>query len=374
MEDPAAHAPDPIRNAVTTTRTARNWPMNCWWVVAHSSELSGAPVSRWALETPLVIYRRADGAPVALHDRCPHRWAPLSMGWVEEDNIVCGYHGMQFSPAGQCVKFPTLKDEGPKIRIASYPVEERYGFVWVWLGDAARADPQLIPSDIAYMSDPGWRIVWGYKAVSANYMQIQENVCDLSHFAFLHKNSAGVVGWDRLPWVKTEGERVTFGLEFDMAPLPPVYALPLGVELGTCANRIDYTVHLSPGVVHGWSDIENPRKKPGEDGTLKFHVAHLTTPVSASKCHYFWIFARNFGPPFDVDITRAAADPVFNEDVRVLEATQAMTRRALDQEGAMEFSIASDRAAIEVRRSVARLVRAELEAEGAKSVQRKQPA
>ena len=367
MDNPAKLAPDPIRNAVTTSRTERNWPVNCWWVVAHSSEVAAGPISRWALETPLVIYRKADGALIALHDRCPHRWAPLSRGWVEGDNIVCGYHGIQFSPTGQCVKVPTLRDEGPKIRIPSYPVAERYNFVWVWLGDAEKADPELIPNDLAYMSDPAWSVVWGYKAVEGNFMQIKENVCDLTHFSFLHKNSAGVVGWDRAPWVKTEGERVTFGLEFDMAPLPPTYTIPLGVEMGTRANRTDYSTHLTAAAHHGWSDIESPNPTPGGPEVLQFYVAHFTTPVSASKSHYFWVFARNFGPPFDVDLTRAAADPVFDEDVAMVEATQAMVRRAFDQDDAMEFSIASDRAAIEARRSVARLVRAELEAERVKS-------
>ena len=360
------HAPAPLRDGVTSSGCERNWPMNCWWVIAHSSEVSAAPVSRWALEMPLVVYRKADGTPVALHDRCPHRWAPLSMGWVEGDNVVCSYHGLQFSPAGKCVKFPTVaKGKGPNVNIRSYPVVDRYNFIWVWTGDTAKADPALIPEDLAYLSDPAWHVIWGYRSVEGNYMQIKENVCDLTHFVFLHRNSAGVVGWDRTPWVKVEGERVTFGLEFAMAPLPPTYAVPLGVPIGTPANRVDYSAHLSAGVIHGWSDIENPVKGPGQPETVKFFVTHITTPVSVAKSHYFWVFARNFGGPFDVNATLAAADPVFDEDVRVIEATQAMARRALDQEGALEISVVSDRAAIEVRRSVAKLVRAEREAERA---------
>ena len=367
MDDAANLVPAPVREGVTTTKDERNWPMNCWWVVAHASEVSSAPISRWALEMPLVIYRKTDGGLVALHDRCPHRWAPLSMGWVEDDNVVCSYHGMQFSPAGKCVKFPTLKPgKEPNVRIRSYPVEERYGFIWVWTGDAEIVDPTLIPDDLAYLSDPAWHVVWGYKAVEANYMQIKENVCDLSHFAFLHRNSAGVVGWERLPWVKVDGERVTFGLEFEATPLPPTYAIPLAVPIGTTANRIDYTAHLSAGAAHGWSDIENPMNGDEEPDILKHYVTHMTTPVSLTKSHYFWVFARDFGGPFDVEQTRAAADPVFNEDVCVLQATQAMARRTLDQEDAIEISIASDRAAIEMRRSVARVVRAEREAERAK--------
>ena len=366
MDDAAKLVPAPVRAGVTTTKEERNWPMNCWWVVAQASEVSSAPVSRWILEMPLVLYRKADGDLVALHDRCPHRWAPLSMGWVEGDNVVCSYHGMQFSPAGKCVRFPTLAlGKEPNVRIRSFPVAERYNFIWIWTGEAEMADAALIPDHLAYLSDPDLHVVWGYKAVEANYMQIKENVCDLSHFAFLHKDTAGVVGWERLPSVKVDGERVTFSLEFEETPLPPTYAIPLGVPIGTPANRNDHTVHLSPAVVHSWSDIENPIESSEDRDILKHYVVHLTTPVSTTKSHYFWAFARDFGGPFDIEQTRAAANPVFSEDVRVVEATQAMVRRTLDQDDAIEISIMSDRASIETRRSVARVVRAEREAERA---------
>ena len=60
-----------------------NYPRNMWWVAAHSDEIKEKPISRWLLETPVVLYRLEDGTPAALYDRCPHRWAPLSEGNVE---------------------------------------------------------------------------------------------------------------------------------------------------------------------------------------------------------------------------------------------------------------------------------------------------
>ena len=62
-----------------------NYPRNMWWVAAHSREVTAKPLARWILETPVVLYRLADGTPAALYDRCPHRWAPLSEGHVERD-------------------------------------------------------------------------------------------------------------------------------------------------------------------------------------------------------------------------------------------------------------------------------------------------
>ena len=77
-----------------------NYPRNMWWVAARSDEIKGKPVSRWLLETPVVLYRLEDGTPAALYDRCPHRWAPLSEGHVEGNKIICPYHGMQFNIEG----------------------------------------------------------------------------------------------------------------------------------------------------------------------------------------------------------------------------------------------------------------------------------
>jgi phenylpropionate dioxygenase-like ring-hydroxylating dioxygenase large terminal subunit len=214
MDNPILNAPPLVREGVSTTGPERNWPLNTWWVAAHSSEVSEKPVLRWILELPLALYRRANGEPVALHNRCPHRWAPLSMGEVAGDNLICPYHGLQFSPAGQCVKVPTQSHTPPAIRVRSFPAVERYGFVWVWAGELDRADPALIPDDLAYLSDRSWHMVWGYKAVNANYMQLKENVLDLTHFAFLHKKSLGVTDWDRPPEVELSPTRVTYRQKF----------------------------------------------------------------------------------------------------------------------------------------------------------------
>lgn len=64
-----------------------NYPKNCWWVAATSEEVDRKPLGRWLLNQPVVFYRKRDGQVVALEDRCPHRWAPLSAGKVVEDSL-----------------------------------------------------------------------------------------------------------------------------------------------------------------------------------------------------------------------------------------------------------------------------------------------
>jgi vanillate O-demethylase monooxygenase subunit len=100
MDNAAGFAPDPVREGISTSGPERNWPYNSWWVAAHASELTQQPMLRWVLEMPLALYRTEAGDPVALHNRCPHRWAPLHMGEVSGADLICPYHGMQFAPSG----------------------------------------------------------------------------------------------------------------------------------------------------------------------------------------------------------------------------------------------------------------------------------
>src|SRR5260370_15790034 len=69
MQDPAMIAPDPVREGVGTSGSKRNWPNNCWWGVAHGSELGQTPSLRRALEMPIALYRLQNGTPAALHNR-----------------------------------------------------------------------------------------------------------------------------------------------------------------------------------------------------------------------------------------------------------------------------------------------------------------
>lgn len=360
MDNAADLAPDAVREGISTSGPKRNWPLNSWWVAAHSSEVTDKPVLRWMLEMPIVLYRTEGGQVAGLHNRCPHRWAPLHLGEVTGANLACSYHGLQFAPSGQCVKVPTQENTPSAIRVRSFPVVERYGFVWVWTGAVDLADPKKIPEELAFLDSPDWETVWGYKPVDGNFMQLKENVLDLTHFAFLHKNSLGVSGWDRPPEYEADERSVGFRQFFDMQPLAPVYALPAGKEVGHLTNRDNWGKMLSPGVNAGGVDMHDPNPAPNGLERFSMRVIHLTTPVSIAKTHYYWAMARDHGDPFDFDKTRAMADIVFGEDIAIAEATQAMARCSIDQDEAREFSVAADRTAIEARRRIAELVSAEM--------------
>src|SRR4249920_1151573 len=123
------------------------WLKNCWYVAAWDHELlADTLLARTILGQPLLLYRKADGTPVALTNRCPHRQAPLSMGRREGDSIRCMYHGLRFEPDGRCVDIPGQAQIPTKMCARSYPVVEQGRWLWVWMGDPALADASRIPA------------------------------------------------------------------------------------------------------------------------------------------------------------------------------------------------------------------------------------
>ncbi|WP_342619425.1 Rieske 2Fe-2S domain-containing protein [Rhodoferax sp. GW822-FHT02A01] len=107
-----------------------------WHIAAQSHQLEPhKPLGVSVMSEPVVLYRKKDGAPVALEDRCPHRWALLSGGRVDGDNIVCPYHGFKFCPRGHLIEI-SGKSGSPSMDSARvYAVIERDSLIWVWVGD-----------------------------------------------------------------------------------------------------------------------------------------------------------------------------------------------------------------------------------------------
>ncbi|MHB1088696.1 MAG: Rieske 2Fe-2S domain-containing protein, partial [Acidimicrobiales bacterium] len=106
----------------------------CWYVAALSSELEGKPLSRQILGEHVAIYRTESGEVVAVADRCPHRGYPLSLGKVEGELLVCGYHGFTFDCAGTCVSVPGQDRIPTKADVRTYQVVEQGRWLWIWMG------------------------------------------------------------------------------------------------------------------------------------------------------------------------------------------------------------------------------------------------
>src|SRR5215469_4937089 len=170
---------------------------NCWYVAAWASEVGREPFARVFLDRPVMLYRTTDGEAVALEDRCCHRNLPLSMGKIEGDDIRCGYHGLKFDRTGACVEIPGQSQIPPDARVARYPLTERWGLLWIWMGDASVANEALLPK-WHYLAEPGWSVIKGNDAkpipMKCNWELNNDNLLDLSHVTFVHPSTLGAHG------------------------------------------------------------------------------------------------------------------------------------------------------------------------------------
>jgi phenylpropionate dioxygenase-like ring-hydroxylating dioxygenase large terminal subunit len=141
---------------------------NHWYVAASSDEIGRKPFGRILLGAPVVFYRTEAGKVVAFEDRCAHRHLPLSMGKLVGDALQCHYHGLRFGPDGRCVRIPGQDQIPQTARVKTYPVVERYKWLWIWMGDPAAADPAKI-ADFHWLDDSNWGAKASYLHVKANW-------------------------------------------------------------------------------------------------------------------------------------------------------------------------------------------------------------
>ena len=146
---------------------------NEWYVIAKSVEVSRTPMARTVLGRSIMLYRTEAGLSVALQNRCCHRSFPLVHGKVDGDTIVCGYHGLRFDLGGRCVEIPMQRAVPSSIRLRAYRTIERASFVWIWMGEEAKADEALLPHQ-DWMEHPDWDASSGYLRVKGSYVHLHE--------------------------------------------------------------------------------------------------------------------------------------------------------------------------------------------------------
>ncbi|WP_338759538.1 aromatic ring-hydroxylating dioxygenase subunit alpha [Massilia sp. METH4] len=332
-------------------KVGANYPRNQWWVAATTDEVTRQPMRRWLLDLPVALYRTEAGAVVALDDRCPHRWAPLSSGWLEGDNIVCGYHGLRFSTEGRCVKAPTQANPPTRAKVHAYPVREIGPLVWIWTGDPALAADSE-PHAVDWHVDPGWSLVGGAMEAEANYMLLKENVLDLTHFGYVHRTTFKILDFDRPPEVTVKGEQVEFHLEFPAVKLAPLFGALTGFGERPIA-RVNWGRSLSPALHLAGQDFTDPAPQAGQRRTAAFRVMHATTPISPTRMHYFWMAG------WDVPLTQEQRDLMrdttllgFKEDKDMIEAIQATITQDPRGLNYPEIMVTSDQSAVQARRQL----------------------
>jgi phenylpropionate dioxygenase-like ring-hydroxylating dioxygenase large terminal subunit len=174
-----------------------------WFPIALSAEVLDKPRAVQVLNQKLVLYRGEEGAPFLVSERCPHRGTSLVEGRVSGDNIRCCYHGWLFDGKGNCLEQPgEPKDSSyaSRVKITAYPVIERYGMLWAWLGEGE--PPQLTPYDILARTDGVTRVARAQ--AKCNYLQVLENSLDPVHTSVLHIDTDLQSTYEEIPQFEVE--------------------------------------------------------------------------------------------------------------------------------------------------------------------------
>ncbi len=166
---------------------------NFWYACEFSSAVTKKPKQIAMLNQRFVLYRNSQGQVVALKDQCSHRGAALSMGWLEDNCIRCPYHGWKFQADGKCVQIPSNEVSTPipkKANVNSYPVQEKYGFIWLFYGDLPTEQRPPIPP-LPEFNNPHLHRSFLNSPVNTHYTRVVENALDVSHVPIVHANSFG---------------------------------------------------------------------------------------------------------------------------------------------------------------------------------------
>lgn len=331
---------------------------NAWYVAGLSSDFgTEKPLGRKILGERLAFWRTRAGAPVALRDRCPHRGYPLSQSTLQDDEIVCGYHGLHYDARGRCTRIPSQPSVPKGLAVRAYPLVERAPLVWIWMGEPALAGKTPLPSQPWMEDKERWTHAAGYLTVRCSYVHLHDNLLDLTHLSFLHAKTFGTPDYAAAP-ADTEfnGDEIVVRRTIQPTLLPPVYARPLAME-GVQAARIVTSTYVSPALSVSAVALRN-LEVPGPDHHAR--TAHLITPETARSLHYHFLIGRDFAL-HDEETTaflRQGLAAAFKEDVGALEEIQRIRDEEPDA-GYRDRSIASDRAGVAMRRQLLRLAEAE---------------
>lgn len=196
------------KNRLQKVRAAGMNP-NYWYAVEYDRIVGkGQVIEVKFWKTSIVLYRGQDGQLRALENRCAHRQLKLSLGEVQGNNLVCAYHGWNYNSEGKLVQLPheLFEKPMPSCQLKTYPLQVRYGLIWIFPGDLSLAESRKIPDIPELEGKDRWACVPLDFTWKAHHSMIIDNVSDFTH-AHLHRKYRPFVG-AKLTQCVAEGDQV----------------------------------------------------------------------------------------------------------------------------------------------------------------------
>jgi vanillate O-demethylase monooxygenase subunit len=305
-----------------------------WHPVAAAAELTEQPLATRLLGERLVLFR-AGARVVAFDDLCIHRGTALSLGWVDGDRLVCGYHGWEYAPDGSCVRIPSLpagREIPRKACVRAYPVRERYGLLWVCLDEPRGSLP-----DFPEAEDPAYRTFF-YGAVQwqTSAARMIENFFDVAHLPWVHPGLIGDRTRPEIPdySVVRRGNELVFEAEI-AGPFENVFQGRI--------DRIGYRV-IVPFAAQAIRLLPEGRR---------YVLSTMGAPVSETEVRRYLLISRNYEHDQPDDGYRRFTDTAFEQDRRIVESQRP---EALPVDLRAELQLRGpDAAALQYRRMLAEL-------------------
>ena len=313
-----------------------------WYAVAYADAVTDTPADVRLFGEDYVIWRPHPGGPVrAAPGACPHRGAALAQGWVQDGCLVCPYHGWRYDDTGACVLMPAADPSvpiPPRARLRHMLADERYGLVWVCVG-VPRAPIPTLPE----LDDPAFTLVHELMEVwHASAPRITDNALDVSHVAWVHRESVGDVNSPRMSdyAVQRDGEQLRFSITIKSRVQGRQVA---NTGLEGIVTRTTHAELVQPFVFRGVLEYDNGLR----------HVLYKTAaPVDDRSTLFCQFVARNDDPDEDRRAGIVAVDrQVQDEDRRLLERIDP----DFPIDTTTEIHTRADRMTIEYRRILADL-------------------
>ena len=324
------------------TFAAEDWAILAqrWFPVARCVDVGDQPLAVVLLDLALVVFR-AGGAIRVGRDLCPHRGVPLSMGWVEGEEIVCAYHGLRYGPDGRCRKIPAEPDTvpPPQFQVTMFPVVERYGLVWTCLDPGDRAP--VLPA-FPLWDDPAFQqILPPLVDIAGSAARQVEGFVDVAHFAWIHHKAFADRENAVVPSYTTQltdyGLRTEYWSDISNYPKAVQHLAPPGFRW---LRTFEIYPPFAASLVVDF---------PGQD---RLGILNLASPVSARRTRLFVPIVRNFDTTGPLEAVYAFNAQIFAEDQAIVERQRP---EELPLDTGAEAHFAADRTSLGYRRLLKRM-------------------